>query len=100
MINKFIAWLKSKNWTAHTVAAFCISAAIFISSDSQAQQFLLDLLKAHPALAADVILLAGLIAKYSHSSSPAGTLAGARAVMDEPNTPTPAQVNAADPKIQ
>jgi hypothetical protein len=94
-----LAWLKSKNWTTHTVGAACISAAIYISASQQAQQFLLDLLKAHPALAADAILLATLIAKASRSSSPAGTMAAARAIRADGDQPTTKQVDEADTAI-
>jgi len=91
----FIAWLKSKNITTHTIAALGISAAGLITFDPQVQQFVLTLLKAHPALAGDIIILAGIVAKYSHSSSPAGTVANAKAIMALPNAPTAAQVDSA-----
>ena len=99
-MNWLIAWFKSKNITTHAIAAFCISAAVFITSDPQAQQYLLELLKAHPALATDIVLMAGLIAKYSHSSSSAGTVANARAILANGSAPTTAQVDAADTKAQ
>ena len=47
------------------------------------------------ALAGDIIILAGIVAKYSHSSSPAGTVANAKAIMAQPNAPTAAQVDSA-----
>ena len=98
--NQFVAWLRSKNWTAHTIFALAATAAGIIASDQQVQQFLGDLLKAHPAAAAQIVALAVIIAKYSRSSSDAGTLAKARAVNDAPNAPTTAEVNAADTKAQ
>ena len=94
-MNAIKAWFLSKNITAHTVAAVLVSAAILISSDQQVQQFLVDLLKAHPALAADVLLLAGIIAKYSRSSSAAGAMATARNIAAQPDAPTSSQVDAA-----
>jgi hypothetical protein len=90
-----VAWLKSKNWTAHTVFALALPAAGIITFNPQAQQLLVDLLKTHPAFAADIILLAGVIAKYSHSSSLAGTLATARNIEAATSIPT-AKIDAAD----
>ena len=92
-MNWLIAWFKSKNITTHAIAAFCISAAVFITSDPQAQQYLLELLKAHPALATDIVLMAGLIAKYSHSSSSAGTVANGKLTFN-PVMPAMVQSNA------
>ena len=95
-----VAWLKSKNITAHTVCAVLIAAAGIIASDSQVQDFLGNLLKAHPAAAAQIVALAVIVAKYSHSSSPAGRMATARAIAANGNTPTAAQVDAADVAIK
>lgn len=94
----FIAWLKSKNVTTHTVGALCITLAGLITLDPQVRDFLLLLFKAHPALGSDIVLLAAIIAKYSHSSSPAGTLATARAIQSAPDAPTSAAVDAATTK--
>jgi hypothetical protein len=96
----FVAWLRSKNITTHTVAALALAAAGAITFDPQVQQILVALLKGHPTLVADIVLIAGVIAKYSQSSSPSGTLANARAVKDAPNAPTSAQVDAADTAIK
>ncbi len=95
-----LAWLRSKNWTAHTVFVLAVTAAGIITGDPDVQQLLVTLLKAHPVAASNIILLACVIAKYTHSSSPAGTMATARTIQAAPNTPTTAQVNAADTKIQ
>ena len=94
-----VAWLKSKNWTTHAVLALALPAAGIITFDPQAQQLLVDLLKSHPALAADIILLAGVIAKYSHSSSQAGTLANARNIEATKSIPS-AKIDAADVAIK
>lgn len=95
-----IAWLRSKNITTHAVAGFLVVIATIITTDPQVQQLLIALLKAHPAIVADVVLVAGIIAKYSLSSSPAGTLATARDIKASPDTPTRAQVDAADTSIK
>lgn len=97
-MNNIVAWFKSKNISTHTVAALCIAAATLITTDSQVQQILIELFKNHPAALADVTLLAGLILKYTHSSSPAGTLATARTITSSGDAPTAAQVDAATTK--
>ena len=97
---QFVAWVKSKNITAHVVFVAAVSAAGIITADQQVQDFIVELFKAHPALGSEIIALAVIISKYSHSSSPAGIVAGARDVNDGPNATTVTQVNAADPKIQ
>ena len=53
-------------------------------------------LAAHPQVASLIVLASVAIAKQSHSSSDAGTLATARAIRAAPDTPTVAQVDAAD----
>lgn len=95
MISLIKAWLKSKNITAHTVAGLAITGAGIITFDPAAQHFLIELLKAHPVAASDVILLAGIISKYSHSSSAAGTVATAQAIEASDNPPTQSAVEAA-----
>ena len=97
-MNWIAAWFRSKNITAHTVALLAASAAGLITFDPQVQQFLVTLLKAHPAAATDIILLAGIVAKYSRSSSPAGAVANAKAIMANGNAPTAAEISAATTK--
>ena len=97
-MNTIIAWLKSKNWTAHTVAGILIAGCGIIAADPQVQAFITSNLSAHPAAAAEIVSLAVIVAKYTHSSSPAGTLATARVITASPNAPTSAQVDAASMK--
>ena len=97
-MNSIAAWFRSKNITTHTVGAAVFGLAGIIATDRQVQQYVVQLFVAHPALAAQIIGGAVIIAKYSHSSSPAGTLATARAINDSPNAPTRAQVDAAQGK--
>lgn len=88
-------WLRSKNITSHTVAAFALSAAALITTNQQVQQFVLALFKAHPAVGADIVLLAGIILKYSHSSSDEGTLATAQTIKVSRGDLTAADIDAA-----
>lgn len=93
-MNIIVAWFKSKSSTSHKLAFAAVALATLITSDAQFREFLVILMQAHPTLAADIILFAGIIAKYSHSSSPAGTLATARAIQASPDAPTSSQVDA------
>jgi hypothetical protein len=77
-----------------------VTTAGIVASDTQVQQFLVGILAQHPAAAAQGIALAVIIAKYTHSSSPAGTLATARDIKAGPGTPTAKQVDAADTSIK
>jgi hypothetical protein len=92
------AWLLSKNLTAHTVAAVLLSAATVISADPQARQFVAMTFERHPGIGAWIIAAAGIAAKYSHSSSAAGTVATAKVIQNSPDAPTASQVQAASVK--
>lgn len=98
-MNILLAWLKSKNVTSHTIAAAAIALATLITSDEQARDFMLKLFVAHPSVVPDIMLIAGVILKYSHSSSPAGTIAKAQVIEATPIPPPPtqAEVEAAKP---
>ena len=91
------AWLRSKNITAHTVAAFAIGLATLYTTDQQFRDFVISSFQNHPKILADITLLAGVILKYSHSSSDAGTMAKAQAIESAPNPPSAAAVDAATP---
>lgn len=93
--DSLIAWFKSKNVTAHTIAAVGVLAATAITTDQQVRDFVLGLFQAHPKIGTGILTVAGIILKYSHSSSAAGTVAQAEKVMASPNPPTPAAVEAA-----
>jgi len=94
-----IAWFKNKSWTSHTVAAAAIAVATIISTDPMVRDFVMSLFKAHPSIGVDVIALAAIILKYTHSSSPAGTVANAKVILSEPDAPTTADINAASTKL-
>jgi hypothetical protein len=94
--DKIIAWLKSKNWSTKTVLSGAAGLAAWVAFDPGIQGWLKTSLAAHPQLAAFIVLGSIALAKQSHSSSDAGTLATARAIKAAPDTPTVAQVDAAD----
>ena len=95
-MSTILAWLKSKNWTAHTVAVLAVSIATLISSDQMVRDFVLGLFKAHPAIGTDIVALAAIILKYSRSSSPAGVVALSQNIQAGPDAPSKAAVDAAD----
>ena len=97
-MNFLIAWAKSKNWTTHTVIAAAIGLAGLIAADPAIQDWIKTTLAAHPQLASLIVLASLAVAKNSHSSSPAGTLATARTITSSGDAPTAAQVDAATTK--
>lgn len=99
-MNTILAWFKSKSISTHSFAVVAILIAGLITGDPQVRDFVTALFQAHPTLGADIVLLAALIAKYTQSSSPAGTIATARQIIAAPDTPTQKEVDAADTKAQ
>ncbi len=95
------AWFKSKNWTAHTVAVAAIGVATAITTDETVRSFLVGVFQLHPKIVAGITGAAVLVLKYSHSSSPAGTVANAESVLAAPNPPTATAIQAAqtDPTL-
>lgn len=89
------AWLYSRNITSHTIAIVIVSAATLYTTDQQVRDFTIQLFHNHPTIPADLLALAGIVMKYSSAHSPAGVVAEAKAVMNSPNPPTSAAVNAA-----
>lgn len=67
-MNSIIAWFKSKSISSHTVMVVLLALAGLVTTDAQVQELLKQLLAAHPAIMADVMLVAGIILKYSHST--------------------------------
>ena len=98
LMNRISAWFASKNLTTHWLAAMALALAGVITTDPQVRDLLTKLFQSHPSIAADIILAAGIIAKYSRSSSAAGTVANAKAIMSNGNAPTAAQIDAATTK--
>ncbi len=67
-MNSIIAWFKSKSISSHTVMVVLLALAGLVTTDAQVQELLKQLLAAHPAIMADITLVAGIILKYSHST--------------------------------
>ena len=59
------------------------------------RDFVLTALHNHPVIAGDLTFAVGIILKYSHSSSAAGTVANADTIQAKPNPPTASAVKAA-----
>lgn len=98
LFTRVSAWFLSKSWTSHTVAAALVTLAGILAFDLRAQQLVTALFKGHPEAASEIILVAGLIAKYTHSSSPAGTVAAAKVIVASADAPTASQIEAASTK--
>lgn len=94
-MNQLLAWLKTKNITSHTIAAALVAIATLISTDEQARTLLETLLIKHPTIMPDIMLLAGVILKYSRDSSTRG--AALNILADAGGTPPAASVNVAPP---
>lgn len=89
------AWLKSKSITAHTIAAVLFLASSAIVTNQDLRDFILQTFQNHPKIGTVIIALAGIVFKYSHSSSPAGTVALAQVIETLPSAPTQTAVDAA-----
>jgi hypothetical protein len=97
-MNALVAWFKSKNITSHSIAVAIVGLASLIMTDETVRNFILGFFTKRPDVGVAIVSLAGIILKYSHSSSPAGAVAQAKAVLSEPDAPTAKQVDAATPK--
>ena len=91
------AWIASKNITSHTIAVVLVTAATIYTSDQQVRDFVIKLFQSHPTIPADILMACGILLKYTHSSSPAGTVAFAQVIEASPQAPTPAAIAAASP---
>ena len=105
--DQFVAWMRSKNITTHSVGAAIVAAAFAYDRSPQLRDYIGTLLVGYPVVVTKIGVLAANIVggvilwrNYSHSSNAAGILACARTVNDGPNTPTTAQIDAADTKMQ
>jgi hypothetical protein len=97
-MSELIAWFKSKNINSHAIAASAIALSTLVMTDETVRNFVLGLFQQHPKIGTGIVTLAGIILKYSHSSSPAGAVAQARQVLDSPDAPSAKAVDAATPK--
>ena len=88
----FWIWLKGKSWSTHAIGGGLLTVATIIFTSQQAQQFLQTMFVAHPVIASQIILLAGIIVAYKRSSTPASTVAQATEIMASDNPPTQTQV--------
>lgn len=78
-MNGIIAWFKAQKISAHAIAGFGVSLAILISTDQAVRDFVLGLFHDHPKIGSEIVILAGLILKYSSSTAaptPAMTASG------------------------
>ena len=102
LVARFSAWAKSKNLTTHTIGAAIITFALTYDSSPPLRNYIGTLLTGYPVVVGKIGVLCANIGagvalwlKFSHSSSSAGTLAKANAILASPNPPTSEQINAA-----
>jgi hypothetical protein len=102
---QFQAWLVSKNITTHTVGLGLFAFAVAYTSSPALRDQISTLFIGHPVVVtkigiacSDIVILCGIWAKFSHSSSAAGTVANAAIIKASPDAPTAAQVDAASTK--
>ena len=98
----FIAWYKSKNLTTHTIGTAIVGFAIAYDSSPQLRDYIGTIFTGFPVvvthlgtLCANIAAGVALWRNYSHSSSAAGTVANAQAILSKPDAPTATQVEAA-----
>lgn len=105
MLEYLIAWFKSKNITTHTIGLAIVGAAFAYDGSPQLRNYIGTVFTGYPVvvthigeLAANIVAGVTLWRNYSHSSSPAGTLATARTINATPDAPTATQVDDASTK--
>lgn len=76
-----LSWLKSKNLNAHATVAVILALAGLISGDPTVQTILANLFKNHPEQVTLIIAIAGVILRYSKSSTAASTVSQAQALV-------------------
>jgi hypothetical protein len=96
MFAKIAAWFRSKNVTSHSIAVAAVAFATLYTTDDQFRNFVIALFQNHPKILADISLAAGVILKYMHSSSPAGTVGAAQVIQASNKPESQAAVDAAD----
>jgi|HubBroStandDraft_1064217.scaffolds.fasta_scaffold505971_2 hypothetical protein len=94
-MNAILAWIKSKNISTHVIIVFASGLACTVAADPALQAWIKTALPNHPTLTSFIVLASIAWAKQSHSSSPAGTVANAKAILAQPNAPSAAQVESA-----
>jgi hypothetical protein len=97
-MNNLIAWFKAQHWSTHAILLAFGTAATIIYTDPSAKQLVLTFFKNNPDLGTTIITLAGFYVTLKSPHSDAGTLAKANAILDKPDAPTAAQVDAATTK--
>jgi predicted permease len=101
----FVAWLRSKNITTHTIGAAIITFAVAYDSYPPLRNYIGGVFVGYPVFVTQVGQILTNIAmgvalwrNFSHSSSAAGTVAQARTIIASPDAPTAAEVQAATTK--
>ena len=93
------AWFASKGGFTHVMAGLFAAAVLAFGAVPAFHTLCMNVYNALPGWLEDVIMAAvGLYAWYRVSLSPAGTVAASKAITNNGNAPTAAQVDAATTK--
>jgi hypothetical protein len=105
LLDKLIAYARSKNITTHSIGAAIIVFSGLYDSSPDLRNYIGQLFVGYPVVVTRIgeimmNLSAGisLWRNYARSSSAAGTLAHANAIKSQPDAPTASQVDAATTK--
>lgn len=82
-MNTILSWLKSKNITSHSIVVAIIFMAGIVVEDQSVRNFVLQLFQTHPKLGTMLLTLAGIVFKYSRSSTPTSVLEQASVIKKE-----------------
>ena len=99
-MNWIISWFRSKNLTAHSIAVAGLFVATLITTDQTVRDFVLKMFHDHPDVGTYIVVLSGIVLKYTRSSSAAGTVAAAKIIIAQPDAPTHAEVEAASTQLK
>jgi hypothetical protein len=89
------AWVRSKSLFTHAILVSATGLACYIAEDPSLVK---SLFASHPKLGGIIVLASVAWAKQSHSSSAAGAVANAKAILSQPNAPTAQQIESASSK--
>jgi hypothetical protein len=105
LIDKLIAYARSKNITTHSIGVAIIVFSGIYDSSPEVRNYIGQVFVGYPVVVTRIgqlmmNLSAGIALwrNYARSSSAAGTLAQARIIKENPGTPTAAEVDAATTK--
>jgi len=105
LLDKLIAYARSKNNTTHSIGAAIIAFAAYYDMSPELRNYIGSFFVGYPVvvtrfgeLMMNITAAVTFWRNYSNSRSSAGILAAANAIKSEPDAPTASQVDAATTK--